>query len=113
MTRLLRLGMGTLGFAVLGSLYIALFEPKTWRDGQFVLVYLVMLPIGLVSSAVALFAYEHVVRGQQRDAALIAISGAVALAVLGVVGSLTPALIAAGGFVVWGALALRRAALTR
>ena len=113
MRRLLQLRLGTLGFAVLGSLYIAVLEPKTWRDGQFVVVYFVMLPVGLVGSAVALFTYEHVARGQRRDAALIAWSGAVALAVLGLAGGVTPALIAAGAFVVWGAIALRQTPLGR
>ena len=110
MTRLLQLGLGTLGFSVLSSLYIAFFEPGTWRDGQFVVVYFVMLPVGLVCSAVALFTYEHIARGQRKDAALIAWSGAVALVVLGAAVGITPALIAAGGFVVWGAIAVRRTA---
>ncbi len=110
MTRLVRLSIGTAGFILLASLYIAVFESAVWRDGQFILMYFAIVPLGFVCAFTVMFAQEHAAREQRRDAALMAWSGAVATGVLGGVASVTPGLIASAALTVWGTWLLRRAA---
>lgn len=101
MTRLGSISIGTIAFTFLTSVYFATFEPTSWADAQFVVMYVAIIPIGIVASLVVLFANEQSRRGEKRDAAAIATSGAVAIAIMGVAADVVPAVIVAGALVVW------------
>ena len=94
--------LGATLFTGVTTAYYAAFDRESWNDGQFIMVYLAIIPNGCIIGGVTVLVRDQAHREQYRDAALIALSGGVGIAILGVGADVVPATAYAAGLAVWG-----------
>ena len=93
--------LGATVFTLVTTAYYATLDRESWNDGQFILVYLAIIPIGCIIGGVTMLVADHAQRAQYRDAALIGLAGAVGIGILGVGADVVPATGYAVGLAIW------------
>jgi hypothetical protein len=92
---------GALVLPAVSSLFAIWFEPAVARDGQFIFLVLIALPVGAVLGVITALARSQTSQGEQRAARQVALAGGVAGFILGVASGLSVAILYSLGLAFW------------